>query len=166
MSTVQDVVSHQTRDTESSGPASIANKHVRAWVEECIAMCQPDRAVLCNGSKQEREQLLAQGVADGTFVKLNQEKLPNCYLHRSNQNDVARSEHLTFICTPGEDMAGPTNNWMHDKQAYAKLKPLFAGCMRGRTMFVVPFVMGPPGSPLAKVGVELTDSLYVAVNMG
>ncbi|CAN5626843.1 phosphoenolpyruvate carboxykinase (GTP) [soil metagenome] len=144
----------------------IGNRFVAAWVDECIAMCQPDRVVVCNGTQQEREDLIARGEKDGIFIKLNQEKLPNCFLHRSNQNDVARSEHLTFICTPGEDMAGPTNNWMNDKQAYAKLKPLFSGCMRGRTMYVVPFVMGPIGSPLAKVGVELTDSLYVAVSMG
>jgi phosphoenolpyruvate carboxykinase (GTP) len=110
--------------------------------------------------------MLEQGVRDGIFIRLNQDKLPGCFLHRSNPNDVARSEHLTFICTPTEDGSGPTNNWMNDKQAYAKLRPLFDGCMKGRTMYVVPFVMGPLGSPLAKVGVELTDSLYVAVNMG
>jgi Rrf2 family protein len=92
---------------------------------------------------------------------LNQEKLPGCYLHRSNPNDVARSEHLTFICTPSQDMAGPTNNWMETKAAYASCGRC-SGCMRGRTMYVVPFVMGPIGSPLAKVGVQLTDSLYVA----
>ena len=146
MSTVQDIVPPKTRDPESKpSTLPIANKHVRKWVEECIALCQPDRIVVCNGSKQEKDELLSRGVEDGIFVKLNQEKLPNCYLHRSNQNDVARSEHLTFICTPGEDMAGPTNNWMNDKQAYAKLTPLFTGCMRGRTMYVVPFVMGPMG---------------------
>ncbi|MBC8109417.1 MAG: phosphoenolpyruvate carboxykinase (GTP), partial [Anaerolineae bacterium] len=167
MSTVHNIVPPKPRENEVKSPAlPIANKHVLKWVEECIALCQPDRIVLCNGTQQERDGLIERGVQEGIFVKLNQEKLPNCYLHRSNQNDVARSEHLTFICTPGEDMAGPTNNWMNDKQAYAKLKPLFAGCMRGRTMYVVPFVMGPIGSPLAKVGVELTDSLYVAINMG
>src|SRR5881628_3611342 len=109
---------------------------------------------------------MEQGVKDGTFVKLNQDKLPGCFLHRSNPNDVARSEHLTFICTPSQDMAGPTNNWMEPKAAYTKLRGLFHGCMKGRTMYVVPFVMGPIGSPLAKVGVQLTDSLYVAVSMG
>src|SRR5207253_5111799 len=89
-----------------------------------------------------------------------------CYLHRSNPNDVARTEHLTFICTPERDLAGSTNNWMEPGEAYTKLRALFAGSMRGRTMYVVPFVMGPLGSPLAKVGVQLTDSIYVALSMG
>jgi len=141
------------------------NPQVQQWIEQCIHLCQPDRIYWCNGSAQERQELFDQGVKDGIFIQLNQQKLPGCYLHRSNQNDVARSEHLTFICTPSEDMAGPTNNWMNDKAAYARLKPLFDGCMRGRTMYVCPFVMGPIGSPLAKVGIELTDSLYVAVSM-
>jgi phosphoenolpyruvate carboxykinase (GTP) len=139
---------------------------VRAWVQECVALCKPDRVHWCDGSARERNELIEEGVREGIFIRLNHHKLPNCYLHRSNPNDVARSEHLTFICTPSEDMAGPTNNWMEVKQAYAKLRGLFSGCMRGRTMYVVPFVMGPVGSPLAKVGVELTDSLYVAVSMG
>jgi phosphoenolpyruvate carboxykinase (GTP) len=143
-----------------------ANDYVRAWVEECAQLCKPDKIVWCDGSAEEKQRLIEQGVQDGTFIKLNQEKLPGCYLHRSNQNDVARSEHLTFICGPNEDLAGPTNNFMESKQAYAKLRGLFDGCMRGRTIYVVPFVMGPIGSPLAKVGVELTDSIYVVVNMG
>jgi phosphoenolpyruvate carboxykinase (GTP) len=142
------------------------NARVRAWVEESAALCKPDRIVWLSGSPDERRDLIEKGVRDGVFIKLNQQKLPNCFLHRSNPNDVARTEQLTFICTPSEDMAGPTNNWMEVKAGYAKLKPLFSGCMRGRTMYVIPFVMGPIGSPLAKVGVQLTDSLYVAVSMG
>ena len=142
------------------------NEHVREWVDECAQLCKPDNIVWCDGSRQEKERLLAQGERDGTFIKLNQEKLPGCYLHRSNQNDVARSEHLTFICGPNEDLAGPTNNFMESKQAYARLRGLFDGSMRGRTMYVIPFVMGPLGSPLAKVGVQVTDSVYVVVNMG
>jgi phosphoenolpyruvate carboxykinase (GTP) len=142
------------------------NDVVQQWVDACVALCQPDRVVWCDGSPEERQALTAQGVADGTFIELNQEKLPGCYLHRSHPNDVARTEQLTFICTPSRDMAGPTNNWMNDRQAYAKLRGLFNGCMRGRTMYVIPFVMGPIGSPLAKVGVQLTDSIYVVVNMG
>jgi phosphoenolpyruvate carboxykinase (GTP) len=149
----------------STGKTQTANEYVRAWVEECAALCRPDKIVWCDGSAEEKQRLIDQGVEDGTFIELNQEKLPGCYLHRSNQNDVARSEHLTFICGPNEDLAGPTNNFMESKQAYAKLRGLFDGCMRGRTMYVVPFVMGPLGSPLAKVGVELTDSIYVVVNM-
>lgn len=143
-----------------------ANSTVRAWVEKCAALCQPDQIVWCDGSQQERQRLFEQGVREGVFVKLNEKKWPGCYYHRSNSNDVARTEHLTFICTPNPDMAGPTNNWMNDKEAYQKLGGLFAGCMKGRTMYVVPFVMGQPGSPLAKVGVELTDSIYVVQNMG
>ncbi len=146
--------------------ASIPNVHVRRWVEECVALCQPDRICVINGSKQEKQALLDEGCKTGVFVKLNQQKLPGCYYHRSNPNDVARVEHLTFICGPTDDIAGPTNNYMNDKQAYAKLEGLFSGCMKGRTMYVVPFIMGPLGSPLAKVGIELTDSIYVVVNMG
>jgi phosphoenolpyruvate carboxykinase (GTP) len=151
--------------TEGMTPPANLNPCVNKWIDECVALCQPDRVYWCNGSLDERRALFNQGVEAGVFIRLNQQKLPNCYLHRSNPNDVARSEHLTFICTPGEDMAGPTNNWMEPRAAYAKLRDLFAGCMRGRTMYVVPFVMGPVGSPLAKVGVQLTDSLYVAVSM-
>ena len=102
---------------------------------------------------------------EGVLIRLNPQKLPDCYLHRSNPNDVARTEQLTFICAPSEDMAGPTNNWMETRQAYARLRGLFSGCMLGRTMYVVPFVMGPIGSPLAKIGVQLTDSIYVAISM-
>jgi phosphoenolpyruvate carboxykinase (GTP) len=149
-----------------SKPPLTVNTCVHRWVQECVHLCEPDHVVWCDGSPAERQALFDLGIKQGIFTRLNQEKLPGCYLHRSNPNDVARSEHLTFICTPGEDMAGPTNNWMETKQAYAKLRPLFQGCMRGRTMYVVPFVMGPIGSPLAKVGIELTDSLYVAVSMG
>jgi phosphoenolpyruvate carboxykinase (GTP) len=146
-------------------PADV-NPAVLEWVGQCIDMCAPDRVFWCDGTPEEHQHLIDQGVEEGTFIRLNQEKRPGCYLHRSNPNDVARSEHLTFICTPGDDMAGPTNNWMDPKIGYARLTELFTGCMKGRTMYVLPFVMGPIGSPLAKVGVQLTDSIYVAVNMG
>jgi phosphoenolpyruvate carboxykinase (GTP) len=135
-------------------------------VEQCVELCQPQRVQWLDGSAEERQRLFAEGVKAGLFTKLDEQKLPNCYLHRSNPNDVARSEQNTFICTRTEDMAGPTNNWMEDKAAYARLRELFNGCMRGRTMYVIPFVMGPIGSPLAKVGVQVTDSIYVAVSMG
>jgi len=141
------------------------NATVAAWINQCVELCQPDGLYYCDGSEAERQELFAQGVKDGIFIKLNQEKLPGCFLHRSNTNDVARTEQCTFICTPNQDNAGPTNNWMESKAAYDKLRALYHGCMKGRTMYVVPFVMGPIGSPLAKVGIELTDSLYVAVNM-
>jgi phosphoenolpyruvate carboxykinase (GTP) len=139
---------------------------VKRWVEECVKLCQPGDVFWCDGSGQEKSALLARGVKEGALIPLNHQKLPGCYLHRSNPNDVARSEQCTFICTPSQDMAGPTNNWMETRAAYAKLRGLFNGCMTGRTMYVVPFVMGPIGSPLAKVGIELTDSVYVAVSMG
>src|SRR5258706_6267747 len=124
-------------------PEPVVNKTVRGLINECIELCQPDQVYWCNGTSHERQNLINQAVRDGTLIKLNQEKLPGCYLHRSNQNDVARSEHLTFICTSSEDMAGPSNNWMESKAAYAKLRPLCACCMRGRTMYVLSFAMGP-----------------------
>jgi phosphoenolpyruvate carboxykinase (GTP) len=143
-----------------------ASPSVVQWVQECARLTQPDQIVWCDGSPEEKQSLLDQGEASGVFLKLNQTKWPGCYYHRSNSNDVARTEHLTFICTPSQDTAGPTNNWMSDKEGYAKLKGLFDGCMKGRTMYVIPFVMGPIGSPLAKVGVQITDSIYVVVSMG
>jgi phosphoenolpyruvate carboxykinase (GTP) len=151
------------RETTARKPAELPT--VQQWINECIELCQPDQVHVCTGSADERKQLIDEGVRTGTFIRLNQQKRPGCYLHRSNPNDVARSEQCTFICTPSQDMAGPTNNWMQPRAAYAKLKTLFHGCMKGRTMYVIPFVMGPIGSPLAKVGIQLTDSLYVAVNM-
>jgi phosphoenolpyruvate carboxykinase (GTP) len=145
-------------------PAGV-NSVVRKWVDECVDLCRPASVVWCDGSVKQRQELFDQGVEQGIFIKLNPAKRPGCYLHRSNPNDVARSEQLTFICTPGEDMVGVTNNWMETKAAYAKLRGLFRSSMAGRVMYVVPFVMGPIGSPRAKVGVQLTDSLYVAVSM-
>ena len=158
------------RPTAASTPLGVipaqVNECVRRWVTESADLAQPDRVVWCDGSKSERDAMIQQGLKDGTFVQLNQDKWPGCYYHRSNPNDVARSEHLTFICAPSQDTAGPTNNWMETKAAYTRLRGLFHGCMKGRTMYVVPFVMGPIGSPLAKVGVQLTDSIYVVVSMG
>ncbi|MDB5290319.1 MAG: Phosphoenolpyruvate carboxykinase, partial [Phycisphaerales bacterium] len=154
-----------TRADARSVLPQIVNAGVRQWIARCVEMCQPDSVYLCDGSAAQQQELLDRGTSDGTLIRLNQQKLPGCYLHRSNPNDVARSEQNTFICTPSEDMSGPTNNWMEARAAYAKLRGLFDGCMRGRTMYIVPFVMGPVGSPLAKVGVQLTDSLYVAVSM-
>ncbi len=157
-----------TGQSRDAGAAAVrtTNDYVRRWVDSCVSLCQPDRVVWLNGTREERQRLIRQGMDEGVFIELNQEKLPGCYLHRSNPNDVARTEQLTFICTPSQDMAGPTNNWMETKVAYSKLRGLFHGCMKGRTMYVIPFVMGPIGAPLAKVGVQLTDSVYVAVNMG
>ena len=147
-------------------PGDLANDHVMRFVHQAVRLCVPDKIYWCNGTFYEREKLLEQAVAEQVLIPLNEQKLPGCFLHRSNPNDVARSEQCTFVCTPGRDTVGPTNNWMRPKDAYAKLSGLFEGCMRGRTMYVVPFVMGPIGSSLAKVGVQITDSIYVALSMG
>ncbi|HND33087.1 MAG TPA: phosphoenolpyruvate carboxykinase domain-containing protein, partial [Myxococcota bacterium] len=138
---------------------------VRSWVEEVRALCQPDAVYWCDGSEEERVRLTAEAVRDGILIPLNPEKLPNSYLHRSDPSDVARTEHLTFICSHKKEDAGPNNNWMAPEDARKKLTELYRGAMRGRTLYVVPFVMGPVGSPFSKVGVEITDSIYVVLNM-
>jgi phosphoenolpyruvate carboxykinase (GTP) len=120
----------------------------------------------CNGSRAEAQALTGQAIEKGMLIKLNQKKLPGCYYHRSHPNDVARVEQSTFICTKDQEEAGPTNNWMAPREMYQKLRTLSEGAMRGRTMYVVPYLMGPPGSSLAKVGIELTDSVYVVLSMG
>src|SRR5262245_54188466 len=141
------------------------NPHLRGWVEQMSKLTQPDRIVWVDGSDEEHARLTEVALAEGAIEPLNQEKLPGCYYSRSNPNDVARVEHLTFICTPTRQEAGPTNNWMAPAEAYDKLGKLFDGSMKGRTMYVIPYVMGPLGSPMSKVGVELTDSVYVVLNM-
>ena len=138
---------------------------VRLWVNEMKALCQPDTIYWCDGSEEEKESLTQQAVDAGILIKLNQEKLPGCYLHRSNPNVVARVEDRTFICPRTPDAAGPTNHWMAPTEMYEKLYALAKGAMKGRTMYVVPYLMGPPGSPLTKVGVEITDSIYVVLSM-
>ena len=128
-------------------------------------MTRPDRILVCDGSEAERDALIAESVATGELIALNQQKMPGCYLHRSATHDVARTEHLTFVCTDEKEDAGPNNNWMAPPDAIARLTPLFSGSMKGRTMYVVPFLMGPPGSRFSKVGVEITDSKYVVLSM-
>jgi len=153
--------------TNVSASTIPGTKHegVLAWVEEMAALCQPDQIVWIDGSEAEKERLTQQAVDAGVLIKLNQKKLPGCYLARSNPNDVARVEDKTFICTRTPDAAGPTNNWFAPAAMYEKLYGLCAGAMKGRTMYVVPYLMGIPGSPFAKVGVELTDSIYVVLSM-
>jgi len=141
------------------------NLHVLTWVQEQVRLCQPDRVVWCDGSEPERDRLQEQAVREGILVRLNPDKHPGSFYHRSNPNDVARVEQLTYLCTPTEEEAGPTNNWAEPRAMYRRLEGLTRGAMKGRTLFVVPYLMGPPGSPLAKVGVELTDSIYVVLNM-
>jgi phosphoenolpyruvate carboxykinase (GTP) len=147
------------------GERNTTNPKVLAWVEEQAALCQPARVFWCDGSESEREALLQEAVANGVLIRLHPDRWPGCYLHRSNPNDVARVEQLTFVCTPSQREAGPTNNWAEPSAQYAKLRKLVRGGMKGRTMYVVPYLMGPPGSPLSKVGVELTDSIYVVLSM-
>ena len=141
------------------------NVYVNEWVEQMAKMTQPDSIVWIDGSEEERERLTKQAVSTGEMMELNREKLPGCLYHRTAENDVARVEHLTFICTSRKEDAGPTNNWMEKSAAYAKLGTLFAGCMKGRTMYVIPYIMGPAFSEFSKVGIEITDSIYVVLNM-
>ena len=141
------------------------NVYVNEWVEQMAKMTQPDSIVWIDGSEEERERLTKQAVSTGEMMELNSEKLPGCLYHRTAENDVARVEHLTFICTSRKEDAGPTNNWMEKSAAYAKLGTLFAGCMKGRTMYVIPYIMGPAFSEFSKVGIEITDSIYVVLNM-
>jgi phosphoenolpyruvate carboxykinase (GTP) len=142
------------------------NRLLSEWVADVARLTKPDRVQWCDGSEEERQRLFKEAVAAGVLIALNPRKRPGCYLHRSNPNDVARSEDLTFICTRNKDDAGPTNNWMAPDETYRKMRGWFDGSMRGRTMYVIPYIMGPADSPFAKVGVELTDSIYVALNMG
>ncbi|MGA9522592.1 MAG: phosphoenolpyruvate carboxykinase (GTP), partial [Myxococcaceae bacterium] len=145
--------------------ALTSNTHLLGWVDEMTRLTKPDKVVWCDGSEQEKQALIELSTKEGILQPLNQDKWPGCYLHRSNPNDVARVENLTFICTPTKEEAGPFNNWMAPDEAYGKLSKHFDGSMKGRTMYVVPYVMGPIGSPFSKVGVELTDSPYVVLNM-
>jgi len=145
--------------------ALTTNKHVLDWIDEMAAITKPDSIVWIDGSEEQLASLRAEALSTGELIKLNEEKLPGCYLHRSNPNDVARVEDRTFICSPTQDEAGPTNNWMDPKEMYDKLYKIFDGSMTGRVMYVIPYSMSVVGSPFAKYGVELTDSIYVVVSM-
>ena len=135
------------------------------WVDESARLTKPSKIVWCDGSQAENERLVDEMLRDGTYIELNQKTRPNCYLHRSNPNDVARTESITFICTRQKEDAGPNNNWMSPQDAKNKVRPLFDGAMKGRTMYVVPYILGPVNSPYSKVGVEITDSSYVVASM-
>ena len=145
--------------------AKTENKALLAWIDEMAALTAPDKIVWVTEGEAQIEALKEEAVATGLMERLNEEKLPGCLLHRTKPNDVARVEARTFICTTKKEMAGPTNNWVEKNEMYARLRPLAEDGMRGRTMYVVPYIMGQAGSPFAKVGIELTDSIYVVLNM-
>ncbi len=143
----------------------MGNEKLTRWVAEIERITRPDRVVWCDGSAEEAERLIQEMLADGSFQILNPKTFPDCYYHRSHPSDVARTEHLTFICTEQKDDAGPTNNWMAPAEAREKVGKLFEGAMTGRTLYVIPYIMGPVDSPYSRVGVEITDSPYVVANM-
>jgi phosphoenolpyruvate carboxykinase (GTP) len=147
------------------GAMSSQLKALNDWVDEVARLTRPARIHWCDGSETERRALEQAMLADGSFLALNPDTHPNCFLHRSDPRDVARVEHLTLVCTREREDAGPNNHWMEPSEAHAKIDALFDGCMQGRTLYVIPYCMGPIDSPISRCGVEITDSPYVVANM-
>ena len=143
----------------------IKNKKVLDWVNECAELTCPDEIMWIDGSQEQLEKLRSEACATGEMIKLNQEKLPGCYYYRTDAKDVARDEKRTVICTTYEKDAGPTNNWVQKDEMYARMRPLFKDSMKGRTMYAIPFSMGRVGTEFSKIGIELTDSIYVVLSM-
>jgi phosphoenolpyruvate carboxykinase (GTP) len=156
---------HPTVPTDRLGRSVPKNEWVKQWVQETAKLTEADHVFWCDGSEAEKEYLTQQAVQQGVLIPLDPKKWPRCYYHHSNPNDVARVEQCTYVCTRRQKEAGPTNNWMDPKQMRLKLRGFLSGAMKGRTLFVIPYLMGPPGSPLSKVGVELTNSIYVVLSM-
>ena len=152
-------------EISSTKPPKDAPATVVQWVNEVAALTRPARIHWCDGSEAEQGALRGQLIQSGELLPLNEKTFPGCYLYRSSPNDVARVEHVTFVCTRNHADAGPNNHWMAPAEAHAKMDALFAGCMQGRTLYVVPYCMGPVDSPYSRVGVEITDSAYVVLNM-
>ena len=141
------------------------NQHVLKWIDEMAALTQPDSIVWIDGSEEQIAPLREQACQSGEMIRLNQDLLPGCYLHRTAVNDVARVEGRTFICTPTKEEAGNINNWIEPNECYERLRKIYRGSMKGRTMYIIPYSMSVVGSPFAKIGIELTDSIYVVLNM-
>ena len=157
----------RTQDLPAAMPETAGStlQALNDWIAEVAALTRPDAIHWCDGSDAENAALIAAMEADGTLVRLNEQTHPHSWLHRSHPDDVARVEHLTLVCTPEREDAGPNNHWMSPAEAHAKIDALFDGCMQGRTLYVIPYCMGPIDSPLSRCGVEVTDSPYVVANM-